>query len=68
MRLFICHTCANLLFFKNTVCLRCNAAIDFDPATRDLQILPTAGLRPCRMGDPCCNWLVGESDPEPRCW
>ena len=67
MRIFSCHTCSNLLFFENNVCLNCKSQVGFDPGTRDLLTLPAAGLRKCSGGDQCCNWLVAESDPEPRC-
>ncbi len=67
MRLFTCHSCANLLFFENSICLRCTARVGFDPLSRELVTLPATGLRPCSGDDPCCNWLVAEDDPETRC-
>lgn len=61
MRAFPCAVCGNLLFFENTVCLRCGAAVGYVPELRTM--LPLDRLAEphvrCEASDRAgCNWLV----------
>jgi hypothetical protein len=68
MRLFSCPRCPHLVYFENTSCLRCGAALGFDPASRAMRAVDgPEGLRRCRGGDPGCTWLVPAGSAEPRC-
>lgn len=70
MRAFACDTCENLLFFENTLCLRCGHQQRFAvPRMRLVALAAESGgtlvdgtvVRPCanaqRVG---CNWLVDD--------
>lgn len=67
MRLFACPSCSNLVFFDNCSCLRCGAALGFDPWTGSMRAPGDEGLHGCREGDPACNWLLASGDPGPCC-
>jgi hypothetical protein len=62
MRAFSCGRCGQLMFFENSVCLRCGAALGFSPARLDLIVLDD----PAQPGPPLCanskvaecNWVV----------
>lgn len=62
MRPFACERCGGTVFFENTACVRCGAALGYDPGARRMRAFdPPAGLRCCAnraMG--VCNWLVGD--------
>jgi hypothetical protein len=70
MRSFTCGHCGQLVFFENSVCLRCGAALGFLPAQREIVPLATvavAGLRLCANATTAeCNWLVVRGDPQPE--
>lgn len=57
-----CDNCGQLLFFDNSVCLRCGTAVAFDAANdriRPLEDAATNGFAPCEhRDDRGCNWLV----------
>jgi hypothetical protein len=61
MRAFACHLCGQLLFFENSVCLRCGAAVGFVPESLDLEPLnvqaPDRALCANRTLAEC-NWTV----------
>ena len=62
MRSFACPTCAQLVFFDNSVCLRCDTEVGFDPATLDL-VEPSGTLVRCaNQLLAACNWLVSPVD------
>jgi hypothetical protein len=71
MRAFTCDRCGQLVFFENSVCLRCSAALGFAPSRLDLVAVDSpsaAGARPCAnsvVGE--CNWLVEADEPGPLC-
>jgi len=49
MRAFACDNCGQLLFFENSVCLRCGASLGFQPDQLDVVVLDTqAQLRTWR--------------------
>jgi len=60
MRAFTCGSCGQLVFFENTVCLRCGARLGFAWPQRELLALaPGAAPARCANLEPAgCNWLV----------
>jgi hypothetical protein len=71
MRAFTCGHCSHLLFFENSLCLRCDATQGFLPSKLDL-----VPLGPDGFGDreSCanaaiarCNWLVEDEHPGGLC-
>lgn len=71
MRAFSCGRCGQLLFFENSVCLRCGAALGFSPLELDLLVLddPDAPGPPlCANASVAeCNWVVEPGDSGPLC-
>jgi hypothetical protein len=71
MRSFSCGRCDQLVFFENSVCLRCSAPLGFVPSQLDLIVLdgPKApGARSCANAVIAeCNWVVEDGDPGPLC-
>ena len=71
MRSFSCGRCGQLVFFENSVCLRCSAALGFVPSALDLVVLDdprAAGTRTCANATlAACNWLVEPGEPGPLC-
>ena len=60
MRAFFCPCCNQLLFFENSVCLRCGTQIGYSPEAASLVALE-AGGSPYRCANAAiagCNWLV----------
>jgi hypothetical protein len=66
MRSFSCERCGQLLFFENSVCLRCGSAIGFDHEKLDLVVLDEhPDLRVCSnqiLAE--CNWLIHPEEIE----
>ncbi len=63
MRTFACQNCAQLVFFENTTCLHCGAALGFDWKERELLTLGEDALLRCaNVGVVGCNWLVTGQD------
>lgn len=60
---FRCN-CGNALFFENTACLQCGAAVGYDPGGNEMRPLGGAWAL-CRNGTDfaACNWLVPAGDP-----
>src|SRR5450432_3770506 len=72
MKLYTCAKCQNLLYFENTVCLNCGAAVGFDAGTLSMITLLPAGekaftdinankntWRFCSNAvQAACNWLI----------
>ncbi len=77
MRAFNCGQCGQLLFFENSLCLRCSAPLGFVPSTLELVALPAeqvaeqvgdATLRRCANSTVAgCNWMLEAGDPGPLC-
>jgi hypothetical protein len=65
MRAFTCRECGHLLFFENSLCLRCRSSQGFVPSELDLVPLGVAGFpdrqRCANAALARCNWIV-ESD------
>ena len=58
MRSFSCDTCGQLVFFENTVCLRCGSDLGFDSGRRELVTLSAGAARCANLELAGCNWLV----------
>ncbi len=72
MRAFTCDNCGQLLFFENSVCLRCSAPQMFVPSRLDIVAMlggpETVGLRQCaNLTLAECNWAVEEQQAGPLC-
>ena len=81
MRSFTCCHCGQLVFFENSLCLRCRTQLGFVPSELELVAFgPSAGgdagggaravpeLRRCaNAGIAHCNWVLDPGDPGPLC-
>jgi len=71
MRAFTCGNCGQLLFFENTLCLRCSARLGFVPSQLEIVWLDEPGtpaLRGCANASLAqCNWMLEQGDPGPLC-
>lgn len=83
MRLFTCHSCGQLVYFHNSACTRCGAALGFLPERLDMLALAPQGngrFRPLGMADAppvrvcangvshnVCNWLVAADGGAAHC-
>jgi hypothetical protein len=72
MRAFSCGRCGQLLFFENSVCLRCSTPQGVVPSGLDLVVLddpPAGGPRPCaNLALAQCNWVVEPRHAGPLCF
>jgi hypothetical protein len=63
VRSFTCQNCGQLLFFENSLCLRCSSPLGFDPSSRELAVLGPPGTPEHRLPRcanaalAVCNWL-----------
>ena len=73
MRAFTCGHCGQLVFFENSLCLRCSTPLGFAPwlldlVTRDPAHPEWVGLVQCaNAGRAHCNWMLAPDDPGPLC-
>ncbi len=73
MLAFTCQVCGQLLFFENSVCLRCSTPLGFAPETMDLEPLGSGpgrsrAWRRCANAEIAgCNWLLDPADGEALC-
>jgi hypothetical protein len=71
MRAFTCERCGQLLFFENSLCLRCGAELGFVPSQLTmiaLELHPPGGYRRCaNAGLTACNWVLEPDDAGPLC-
>ena len=62
MRAFTCGHCSHLLFFENSLCLRCDATQGFLPSKLDLVPVGPDGFADrescANAAIARCNWLV----------
>jgi hypothetical protein len=58
VRAFTCPACGQLLFFENSECLRCGAAVGYVPEERTFVALGGVVSRCANMQLAGCNWLV----------
>ena len=73
VRAFTCGRCGQLVFFENSLCLRCSTPLGFVPSELDLVALTdnrvAAGdWRRCGNAAVAeCNWMLEAGDPGPMC-
>ncbi len=80
MKLFTCQNCAQLLFFENTKCEKCEHRLGYLPEQETLSALipedavwrtfnpsPTRYRFCANAKYDVCNWLISESAPEAFC-
>jgi hypothetical protein len=73
VRAFVCDHCGLLLFFENSLCLRCGTPQGFVPSRLDLATLEPGSedartLRRCANATLAeCNWMLEAGDPGPLC-
>jgi hypothetical protein len=68
MRAFTCGHCGQLVFFENSLCLRCGSALGFLPSQLDLVRVDESGPTRCaNAGLAQCNWLLDPGDDGPLC-
>lgn len=64
MRLFECEHCGNLLYFENTVCEQCGAALAFDPRSLRLGVQSSEARLCANAAHGVCNWRVTRDGEE----
>ena len=72
MRAFTCDNCEALLFFENSLCLRCHSPQGLLPSRLELVLVPGGaqdrGLVRCANAELArCNWIVEDDDPSGLC-
>ena len=82
MKLFVCQSCQQLLYFENSQCMRCGHQLGFLPENATLSALEPAGgdgwtalaapgkgpYRLCaNAAHASCNWLVEADADTPFC-
>jgi hypothetical protein len=69
MRAFSCDNCEQMVFFENSLCLRCSAPLGFLPSQMDVVVLDMAGaVRRCANAAVAeCNWLLDGGDVSALC-
>jgi hypothetical protein len=62
VRAFTCDHCGQLLFFENSLCLRCGSPLGFVPSELDLKVIDRDGYperRRCANAQlAACNWVL----------
>ena len=69
MQRFTCD-CGNVLFFGNSVCLKCGGIVGYDPVSRVMVRLQAGGrYKVCANGPDygVCNWLLPADDSAALC-
>jgi hypothetical protein len=82
MKLYTCDHCNNVLYFENTVCLKCGYVLGFDPHKLDLLTLVASSQQNTYQQTNCsssryrfcanmqygtCNWVIAENDANNFC-
>src|ERR1700712_2687589 len=81
MKLYSCAKCDNLLYFENSVCLRCNSVVGFDAASLSMLTLinndnaeftdiknEDSHWRFCANAEyKACNWVIPADSTEQFC-
>lgn len=81
MKIFTCGNCRNPVYFENTACMSCGAALGFVPDTAQMVSLDADGTATMTAGDDrfryvkCshharddgCNWMVWDGDGDAFC-
>ncbi|MEO8472852.1 MAG: putative zinc-binding peptidase [Chryseolinea sp.] len=82
MKLYTCSNCNNLLYFENSICLKCKQPLGFDPEKLDIITLAAEKVqgvyrdianhkfryRFCENAQyGTCNWVIPETNDSPFC-
>jgi hypothetical protein len=80
MRLFKCQVCAQLLYFENTRCEKCEHALGYEPVQNRLlalepnnQVWTVPGQADksykfcANAAHAVCNWLIDAASPDQFC-
>jgi hypothetical protein len=71
MRAFTCERCGQLVFFENSLCLRCSSPLGLLPSRLEIVVLGgerADGAQPCaNQALAACNWLVERGEPSGLC-
>jgi hypothetical protein len=70
VRAFTCGNCGQLVFFENSLCLRCSSPLGFLPSRMQIAVidqLPPGAARCANAVVAECNWLVEDGDPSGLC-
>jgi hypothetical protein len=66
VRAFSCPSCGQLVFFHNSVCLRCSSDLAFDPVEATMVVPRPDQVRCVNLGLAACNWLAAGEDHDPE--
>ncbi len=58
MNVFSCPRCGQLVFFANSLCLRCGSELAVDPATQAMVAVDTSSQLCANREIAACNWLA----------
>ena len=80
MKLFVCSSCANMVFFESRTCEQCASRLGYLPASNSLYALEPAGTNWLSIGTPAqefrfcanvehdaCNWLIPSDSADELC-
>jgi hypothetical protein len=70
VKTFHCERCSHVLFFENTSCVGCDAAVGFSPDGMSMRIYGHGtAFRACRnyAWQQVCNWLLPADSPDELC-
>lgn len=71
LRAFTCGHCGQLLFFENSLCLRCGSPLGLVPSELDIVVLGVDGRlerRRCANAEiASCNWVLEDRQPGGLC-
>jgi hypothetical protein len=67
MRAFTCGNCGQLLFFENSLCLRCGSPQGFVPSQLELAVRSDDTVVCSNAALARCNWVVEDDEPDGLC-
>jgi hypothetical protein len=80
MKLFVCETCSNLVYFENTACENCGSRLGYDPTSNRMRAERNEDGDPdgsrarqspvkfcANAGYDACNWLVEPNSSDTFC-
>jgi hypothetical protein len=62
VRAFNCGVCGQLLFFENSLCLRCSSRLGFVPSQLELVVVDQEARRCANVALAQCNWIVEDGE------
>jgi hypothetical protein len=62
VRAFTCGVCGQLLFFENSLCLRCSSPLGFVPSQLELVVVDEHAQRCANVALAECNWIVEDDE------